>query len=190
VFGKRRIIIIIINECQCGANRLPRRLPGRNVTKEDLCCRSTRVARKKQVASVSVKEGAPTTSAVGGRQKSAGNLSTAKVGIASRAWTASKEVPRTVGRGHRSSSFDARSLVGDGFQGQQLAGGSSVETSLLEESQSLAAEDVDNSSQHRVSERASRVGELSNWRHQSTVGNKDRVRQSRSLTADNDARTC
>jgi len=134
--------------------------------------RSTRVAGKKKAASVSVKEGAPTTSAVGGRQKTAGNVSIVKLGITSRAGNASKKGPRTVNRDHRSSSSDARSLVRDDFQGQQLAGGSSVETSLLEECESSAAEDVDNSSQHRKHARASRVGELSDRRHRSTVGNK------------------
>jgi len=112
-----------------------------------------------------------------------------KVGIASRPGKASKKGPRTVGRDHRSSSSEARSLVADDSQGQQLAGGSSVETSLLEESESLAARDVDKSSQHRKHARASRVGELSDRRHRSKVGNKNRVRRSRSLTADNDART-
>jgi len=147
--------------------------------------RSTRVAGKKQAVPVSVKEGIPTTSAVGGRQKTAGNVSIVKVGIVSRAGKASKKGPRTVSRDHRSRSSDARSLVIDDFQGQQQAGGSSVVTSLLEESESLAAEDVDNSSHHQKHARASRVGELSDRRHRSTDGNKDRVRRSRSLTADN-----
>jgi len=77
--------------------------------------RSTRVVGKKQAASVSVKEGAAITSAVDGCQKAAENVSTVKVGIASRAEKA--KGPRTVGRNHRPSSSDARSLVDDDFQG-------------------------------------------------------------------------
>ena len=94
-----------------------------------------------------------------------------------------------MGREHRSSSSDACSPVGDDFQGQQLADGSSVETSLLEESDSVGMEDVDTSFQHRMHERASRAGELIDRRYRSIVRNEDRIRRSRSLTVDDDART-
>jgi len=149
--------------------------------------RSTRVAVKKQAASVSVKESAPTTSAVGGRRKATKSVSIVKVGTASRAGKASKNGPRTVNCDHRSS--DARSPVRDDLRGQQLAVESSVETSLLEESESLGAEDVDDSPQYRERKSASRAGELVGRRHRSTVGDKDRDRRSRSLSANTDART-
>ena len=134
--------------------------------------RSTRVAVKKQAASVSVKESAPTTSAVGGHRKATKSVSIAEVGNASRAGKASTKGPRTVGCDHRSNSFDARSPVRDDLQGQQLAGESSVETSLLEESESLEPEDVDDSPQNRERKIASRAGELVGRRHRSTEETK------------------
>ena len=145
--------------------------------------RSTRVAVKKSVASASVKESALTTSAARGRQKATKVVSIAKVGLASRTGKASKKGTEVVSRDHCSRSFDVRSPVGDDYQGQQLASGSSVETSLLEESSSSEAADVDNSSQHRKRKGASRAGELTDQCHRSTVGNKHKVRRSRSLCA-------
>ena len=56
--------------------------------------RSTRVAVKKQfAASVSVKESAPTTSAVGGHRKATKSVSIAEVGNASRAGKTSTKGP-------------------------------------------------------------------------------------------------